>query len=134
MTWVCHHRNYQVSSSTRIHGNKTAQGRLYHTRRGLTQSVAPPEGFSVRAQDLGFGRLFDNIRDAVIVAEAGTGRGVLWNAAATDFFGYSLPEALAALSVAALVPGYPKARPQVVRVHHPETAHRRYIDSHEVLD
>src|SRR5918997_290772 len=58
---------------------------------------------TVRPQDLGIGRLFEEVRDAVIVAEATTGRIVLWNRAATQIFGYSPAEALG-LRIEALVP------------------------------
>ncbi len=51
--------------------------------------MARPGGFSVRPQDLGIGKLFENVRDAVIVANAETGRIVLWNRAAAEVFGYS---------------------------------------------
>jgi PAS domain S-box-containing protein len=39
--------------------------------------------------DLGIGRLFRQIRDAVVVAEVATGRIVLWNPAAERLFGYA---------------------------------------------
>ncbi len=58
----------------------------------------------MRPQDLGIGRLFENVRDAVIVAEATTGRIVLWNPSATEVFGYSRSEALDELKVEDLVP------------------------------
>ena len=49
---------------------------------------------TVRPQDLGIGRLFEEVSDAVIVADATTGRIVLWNQVATCIFGYSPAEAL----------------------------------------
>ena len=42
-----------------------------------------------RPQDLGIGHLFERVRDAVIVADAQTGRIALWNPAAERIFGYS---------------------------------------------
>ena len=37
---------------------------------------------SLSPGDLGIGRLFEDVRDAVIVADAATGQIVLWNPAA----------------------------------------------------
>jgi PAS domain S-box-containing protein len=61
---------------------------------------------NLRPQDLGIGRLFESVRDAVIVAEA-TGKIALWNPAATEIFGYSPSEALK-MNVEALVPDHLK--------------------------
>jgi PAS domain-containing protein len=49
----------------------------------------PNNGGVLAPQDLGMGSLFETIRDAVIVADANTGRMVLWNPAAEKIFGYS---------------------------------------------
>ena len=57
----------------------------------------------MRPEDLGFGRLFEMIRDAVIVADAQTQRIVLWNAAAAKMFGHTASEALK-MRVEELVP------------------------------
>lgn len=54
-------------------------------------------------QDLGIGRLFYYIRDAVIVGEAGTQEIVLWNRAAETILGYSEEEAVGML-IEELVP------------------------------
>jgi PAS domain S-box-containing protein len=43
--------------------------------------------------DLGFGRLFVSVHEAVIVADAETGRIHLWNPAAEAIFGYTAAEA-----------------------------------------
>ena len=59
--------------------------------------------------DLGIGQLFEHTRDAVAVADAATGRIVLWNPAAEAMFGYTAHEALG-MSVSALVPRRLKAR------------------------
>ena len=42
---------------------------------------------AMRPQDPGLARLLDLVRDAVIVADAETGRIVLWNPAAERTFG-----------------------------------------------
>lgn len=86
----------------------------------------------LRPRDLGFGRLFDRIQDAVIVADAKTQRILLWNPAATRMFGYSLSEALE-LKVEALVPESLKAQHRKGIARYAKTGHGPYIDSHEVL-
>jgi PAS domain S-box-containing protein len=94
--------------------------------------MARPES-AVRPQDLGIGRLFENVRDAVIVAEANTGRIVLWNPAATEVFGYSPEEALG-LSVEEIVPDHLKERHRAGLSRYRDTGHGPYIDSYAVLD
>jgi PAS domain S-box-containing protein len=84
-------------------------------------------------QDLGIGRLFERIQDAVIVAVAKTQRIVLWNPAATHIFGYSASEALE-LRVEDLVPDYLKDQHRTGIAHYAETGHGPYIDSHRPLE
>ena len=55
--------------------------------------------------DVGLGRLFDLIQDAVIVADTATDRILLWNTAAHNLFGYSKEEALL-MPLHSLVPPY----------------------------
>jgi PAS domain S-box-containing protein len=86
----------------------------------------------MRPEDLGIGRLFERVRDAVIVADAETQQIVLWNPAATNMFGYSLSEALH-LQVEALVPGHLKARHRSGIAHYAQTGHGAYIDSQRLL-
>ncbi len=90
-------------------------------------------GERLRPEDLGFGRLFERVRDAVIVADARTQRIVLWNAAAAKMFGYSAREALR-LRVEALVPERLKAAHRAGIAHYAETGHGPYIDSDAPLD
>ena len=92
----------------------------------------PNEG-ELAPQDLGIGRLFESIRDAVIVADANTGRIVLWNPASEEIFGYSTAEALG-MSVEELVPDYLKARHRAGMAGYRDTGHGRYIDANTVLD
>ena len=87
----------------------------------------------LRPEDLGFGRLFERIRDAVIVADAETQRIVLWNAAAARMFGYSASEALK-LRVEELVPEPLKAAHRAGIARYARTGHGQYIDSNAPLD
>src|ERR671911_2821401 len=90
-------------------------------------------GERLRPEDLGFGRLFERIRDAVIVADATNQRIVLWNPAAARMFGYSTGEALE-LRVEALVPEPLKAAHQAGIARYAETGHGPYIGSDAPLD
>ena len=72
-------------------------------------------------QDLGIGSLFEIVRDAAIVADASTGRIVLWNSGATQIFGYPPSEALG-MSVEEIVPEFLKEE------------HGDYTGSHTLLD
>jgi PAS domain S-box-containing protein len=87
----------------------------------------------LRPEDLGFGRLFERIQDAVIVADAETQRIVLWNAAAARMFGYSAPEALK-LRVEELVPEHLKDAHRAGITRYARTGHGQYIDSDAPLD
>src|SRR5215213_2693574 len=84
-------------------------------------------------QDLGIGRLFERIRDAVIVADAESQRIMLWNPGATGMFGYSSSEALE-LKVEALVPEPLQAQHRAGIARYAKTGHGSYIGSHEVLE
>jgi PAS domain S-box-containing protein len=87
----------------------------------------------MRPQDLGIGRLFERIQDAVIVASARTQRIVLWNPAATNIFGYSASEAHQ-LSVEDLVPEHLKDQHRTGIAHYAETGHGPYIDSQRPIE
>jgi PAS domain S-box-containing protein len=87
---------------------------------------------NIRPQDLGIGRLFERVRDAVIVAET-TGKILLWNPAATEIFGYSSAEALE-MNVEVLVPDHLKELHQAGLSRYRKTGHGRYIDSAELLE
>jgi PAS domain S-box-containing protein len=87
----------------------------------------------MRPEDFGIGTLFEKIRDAVIVAEARSQRIVLWNARATQIFGYSASEALE-LRIEALVPEHLKLAHRGGIARYAETGHGPYIDSHVPLE
>jgi PAS domain S-box-containing protein len=91
------------------------------------------KGERLRPEDLGFGRLFERVQDAVIVADASTQGIVLWNAAAARMFGYSVTEAMQ-LRVEALVPERLKAAHRTGIARYAETGHGPYIDSDAPLD
>jgi PAS domain S-box-containing protein len=87
----------------------------------------------VHPKDLGFGQLFEKIRDGVIVADAKTQRIVLWNSAAMAIFGYSSSEALA-LRVEDLVPERYRAQHRAGIARYYVTGRGRYIDANKPLD
>src|SRR5215212_7722257 len=87
----------------------------------------------MRLEDLGIGRLFERVRDAVIVADAATQQILLWNRAATETFGYSLAEALE-MRVEALIPEHLKSGHRKGIVRYAKTGHGVYIDSQELLE
>ena len=93
----------------------------------------PNEGEILAPQDLGIRRLFESIRDAIIVADAHTGRIALWNTAAESIFGYSRAEAQG-MSVEELIPDYLKARYRAGMAGYRKTGRGSYIDSNTVLD
>lgn len=83
--------------------------------------------------DLGIGRLFEHVRDAVVVADAATGRVVLWNPAAEKMFGYSVADA-ASLLVEELVPAQLKAQHRAGLGHYVATGHGAIVDAGVVLE
>src|SRR5215210_5563174 len=87
----------------------------------------------LRPEDLGFGRLFERIQDAVIVADARTQRIVLWNAAAAKMFGHSASEAMK-MRVEDLVPEPLKDAHRAGIARYARTGQGRYIDSDAPLD
>jgi PAS domain S-box-containing protein len=87
----------------------------------------------LRPEELGFGKLFERIRDAVIVADARTQRIVLWNPAAEKMFGHSTSEALE-LRVEVLVPENLKDDHRAGIARYAETGHGPYVDSDRPLE
>src|SRR5262249_30190176 len=92
----------------------------------------PPPRALVPA-DLGIGRLFEHVRDAVIVADAATGRVVLWNPTAERMFGYAATEALG-MPVSVLVPTRMKARHHAGLARYRKTGHGHIIDGGGVVE
>ena len=98
-----------------------------------TAKDAYREGSYLLPQSLGIGRLFEAVRDAVVVADAHTGRIVLWNRAASKIFGYSRSEALG-LRVEALIPEHLRDRHRGGLAHYRGTGTGRYLDSDRALE
>jgi PAS domain S-box-containing protein len=83
--------------------------------------------------DLGIGRLFDRVRDAVVVADAAAGRIVLWNPAAETVFGYTAEEAVG-MSIEALVPASLKVRHRAGLANFSTTGHGVIIDGSGIVE
>ena len=94
-------------------------------KRGGGRSIQPG---AFRPENFGIGRLFEQILDAVVVADAVTGRIVLWNPAAEAIFGYSADEALG-LTVEMLVPEYLRPQYRTGIAHFAASGHGSIIDS-----
>jgi PAS domain S-box-containing protein len=96
-------------------------------------NVDIPNSGALSPGDLGIGRLFEEVRDAVVVADAATGRIVLWNPAAHQMFGYSSPEAVG-LPVEVLVPQDLKPRHRAGMIGYLETGRGTILDGGQVVE
>jgi PAS domain S-box-containing protein len=83
--------------------------------------------------DLGIGRLFEDVRDAVVVANAADGQVILWNPAAERMFGYSAEEA-SSLVVEELVPPRFKRQHRAGLAHYFATGHGVIVDAGAVVE
>jgi PAS domain S-box-containing protein len=83
--------------------------------------------------DLGIGRLFESVRDAVVVADAVSGRIVLWNPAAEAMFGYTAAEARG-LPVEILVPERLKEQHRAGLAGYRATGHGAMVDAGAVVE
>lgn len=99
-------------------------------RNDLTKDPAPVR---LTPADLGIGLLFDAIREAVIAADATTGRIVLWNPAAQAIFGYSADEAIGML-IEDLMPDEMRENHRRGLAKYAATGQGALIDSHQLLD
>ena len=104
---------------------------------GLPLGLSMADSSSPRALapgDFGIGRLFERVRDAVVVADAAaSGRIVLWNPAAEKLFGYSASEVLG-LPVEVLIPQRLKPRHRAGLVGYLATGHGALIDEGAVVE
>jgi PAS domain S-box-containing protein len=87
----------------------------------------------VQLQNRSIDYLLERIRDAVIVADAHTGRIVVWNPAASRIFGYSSSEVLGQ-SWTVIVPNRLKAQCEAGMARYRATGHGPYVDAHVVLE
>ena len=97
------------------------------------QGVGGPLTTMMSPRDLGIGILFERIRLAMIVAEAESGRIVLWNPDAEQLFGYTASEA-AGLSLAALMPERLRADHLAGMARYQATGHGPYVDAPAPLE
>jgi PAS domain S-box-containing protein len=95
-------------------------------------SASDPGGVPSPAQ-FGIGRLWGTIREAIIVADAGTEQIVLWNPAATAIFGYAEDEAIG-LPLHQLVPERLRRPHREGLARYRETGRGRYIDEATILE
>jgi PAS domain S-box-containing protein len=82
----------------------------------------------VTLQDLGIGRLFQHVRDAIIVADAYTEEIVAWNQAASEILGYTSEEARA-MPLHSLVPENLRTSHRTGIARYQKTGHGNLIDS-----
>jgi two-component system sensor histidine kinase/response regulator len=97
----------------------------------MSDEVSVPE--FIEPRQLGLGNLFDHVRDAVVVGEAGSGRIVLWNAAAETLFGYTREEAFGLL-IEDLVPPELKAQHRRGISRYAREGHGELIDSGALIE
>lgn len=83
--------------------------------------------------DVGIGRLFEDVRDAIVVADAASGQIVLWNPAAEEIFGYSVNDVLG-MPVELLVPEHLKGRHRAGLAGYLATGHGAIIDGRAVVE
>ena len=105
-----------------LHG--IAERRMSERPRGEQADGARPEAF-------GIGRLFEQVRDAVILCDA-EGRIVLWNPAAERIFGYTKEEALGR-GVEMIIPERHLEGHRVGMQRYARTGHGSLIDSGAAL-
>jgi two-component system sensor kinase FixL len=85
------------------------------------------------SEALGLGRLFDTIRDAVVVAEVGAGRIVLWNPAAARLFGYTSEE-IVGLPLETIVPERLRGKHRAGLARYKRTRTGAIIEGHRAVE
>lgn len=87
---------------------------------------------AARRAELGIGRLFESIRDAVIVADVRTGTISLWNPAATAVFGWTAEEAMGR-PIEIVVPPRLREHHHAGLANYQRTGHGKYVDADATL-
>lgn len=82
---------------------------------------------------LGLGKAFELLRDAVVVAEAGAGQIVFWNPAVENIFGYPADEAIGS-PIEMLMPDRMRELHRHGLARFNRTGHGGYIDSHAPIE
>jgi PAS domain S-box-containing protein len=84
--------------------------------------------------DLGIGRLFEQIHEAAVVAEVGSGRVVLWNPAAERLFGYTSDAAVGQLIVDLIVPERLREAHRAGLARYRQAGHGPLVDSSRAVE
>ncbi len=90
--------------------------------------ASPSDEPEITLEQLGIGRLFQHVRDAIIVADSRTERIVAWNSGASTLFGYTEEEARTLL-LHELVPENLRALHRTGIARYQETGSGNLIDS-----
>lgn len=101
----------------------------------MTDPVEDPGDLpsTIEPQLLGVGELFARVRDALVIGEAGSGRIVVWNAAAAELFGYDDGDG-PGLHLDDLVPESLRGRHREGLRRYAETGRGALVDSGRVLE
>lgn len=85
------------------------------------------------APNLGLGKVFDTLPDAVVVTAAAEGRVAYWNAAAEQLFGYTSDEALG-MPLENLMPARIRELHHAGLARYNRTGHGGYIDTSKPVE
>lgn len=97
------------------------------TDAAVVSAFRPGEAAPLRPEDLGIGRLFWTMRDAVVVGDVSTGLVVLWNPAAEHLFGWPAT-AIVGQPIERLVPERLRAAHRAGLARYAATGHGARID------
>ena len=106
-------------------------------RRGAAELDIPPstpDPLPRLPENFGIGRLFAQSREAVIVAEVGSGCVVLWNPAAERLFGYSAADATGRLVEELIVPEPLRAAHRAGLARYRRTGQGAFVDAAQPVE